>query len=106
LEGKEMEVKQNLVKTWQDVRDQAAESSAIIHVVNAEQWAKKLAPLLSEEAGLSAEAVYSKCNTDLSGYQASYAYAILRCYWKHADLLVWQTFSEFLGAAKRQALLR
>lgn len=97
-----LEGKQNLIKTWQDVRDRAAESSAIIHVINAEQWAKRLTPLLSKKETFSARAVYAECDTDLSGYQTDFAYSILKCYWKHAELLVWRSFSEFLSAATKR----
>lgn len=101
-----MKVEQSLTKVWQNVRDEAAESSAIIHVVNAEQWVKRLIPLLSKKTNLSAKDIYSKIDTDLSGYQASYAYEIIRCYWEHAELLVWESFSEFLSAVPRQSARR
>lgn len=100
-----MEVNSVHTKAWQRARDEAALSSAILHVKHAEQWARRLAPMLSREENLTAREVYNAVDMDLSGPQVSYAYLILRAYWKHSSLLVWESFTALCLAASASRTL-
>ena len=87
-----MEVIFRHTKLWQAVRDKAAESSAIIFVVNAEQTAKKLERLLKIKNELSATEIFDAFGRNMSGCQTHRAYQVLQCYWKYSYLLIWESF--------------
>lgn len=100
-----MEIINEHKKTWQKIRDEAAESSAIIFVINAEQVAKKLERLLkTNEPKLSALEVYNAFGQDMSGFQTVCAYNTLLCYWKYYYLLKWKSFMTLWNEAEIQKL--
>lgn len=99
-----MEVIFRRTKLWQAVRDKAAESSAIIFVVNAEQTAKNLERLLKIKSELSAAEVFDAFGRNLTGYQTHHAYEVLRCYWKYSYLLIWESFMTLWEEANIQKL--
>ncbi len=99
-----MEVIFEQTKLWQEVRDKAAESSAIILIIHAEQTAKKLERLLKIKNELSATEIFDAFGQEMNGYQTYLAYETLRCYWKYSYLLIWESFMTLWEEALIQKL--
>jgi len=79
-------------KIYSNVRDQAAESSAMVHVADAEKWAARMEKKIAQGHRVTPALLLDTIDNNLSGYQACYAYQIIRVYWLHRHNLKWKSF--------------
>lgn len=94
-----MKIHSSVAKIYAQLRDEAARGSAMEVVVTVESWARNLEKALEQGEKIDGRIVRQTCPND-SGFQANYAYRVLRMYWAHKDLLPWRSFLHIPSPAK------
>ncbi len=78
-------------KVYSRVRDEAALSSAMLHVSDAETWAARMEKKITQGHKITPALLLETIDNNLSGYQACYAYQIIFLYWYHRHDLKWDS---------------
>ena len=81
----------NRSKIYSKVRDEAAYSSAMLHVADAETWAARMEKKIAQGREVGPALLHETIDSNLSGYQACYAYQIILVYWYHRHDLKWDS---------------
>jgi len=64
----------------------------MVHVADAETWAKRMEKEIAQGREVTPALLLDTVDNGLSGYQACYAYQIIRIYWIHRNDLPWESF--------------
>jgi len=81
----------SMSKVYSRVRDEAAFSSAMLHVADAETWAARMEKKIVQGHKITPALLLETIDNNLSGYQACYAYQIILVYWYYRHELKWDS---------------